>query len=312
MKFQKAGLSAVMIAMMLLAGGCAGGTQDAGARVQAEEAGAGAEEAGTRAQATGTEAQEEEAGAQAAGAGAQAAGTRPDTAKATSGNPDREAKKRTPIYADQIKDGVYPIKVDSSSSMFQITACRLTVKDGAMSAVMTMGGTGYLKLYMGTGEAALKASEADYIPYVETAGGAHTFKVPVKALDMEIDCSAFSKKKEKWYDRVLVFCSDSIPPDCLSEENVTTAGSLNLENGMYTAKVVLTGGSGRASVESPASLRVEDGKVFATIIWGSANYDYMKVDGEKFDLISTEGNSAFEIPVAVFDRSAKTKVPLVQ
>ena len=296
MKFQKAGLSAVMIAMMLLAGGCAGGTQDAGAGVQAEEA-------GTRAQATGTEAQEEEAGAQAAGAGAQAAGTRPDTAKATSGNPDREAKKRTPIYADQIKDGVYPIKVDSSSSMFQITACRLTVKDGAMSAVMTMGGTGYLKLYMGTGEAALKASEADYIPYVETAGGAHTFKVPVKALDMEIDCSAFSKKKEKWYDRVLVFCSDSIPPDCLSEENVTTAGSLNLENGMYTAKVVLTGGSGRASVESPASLRVEDGKVFATIIWGSANYDYMKVDGEKFDLISTEGNSAFEIPVAVFDRN---------
>ena len=303
MKFQKAGLSAVMIAMMLLAGGCAGGTQDAGARVQAEEAGAGAEEAGTRAQATGTEAQEEEAGAQAAGAGAQAAGTRPDTAKATSGNPDREAKKRTPIYADQIKDGVYPIKVDSSSSMFRITECELTVKDGSMSAVMTMGGTGYLKLYMGTGEAALKASEADYIPYVETAGGAHTFKVPVKALDMEIDCSAFSKKKEKWYDRVLVFCSDSIPPDCLSEENVTTAGSLNLENGMYTAKVVLTGGSGRACVASPASLRVEDGKVFATIIWGSANYDYMKVDGEKFDLISTEGNSAFEIPVAVFDRN---------
>ena len=145
MKFQKAGLSAVMIAMMLLAGGCAGGTQDAGAGVQAEEA----------------------------GTGAQAAGTRPDTAKAIFGNPDREAKKRMPIYADEIKDGVYPIKVDSSSSMFQITACRLTVKDGAMSAVMTMGGTGYLKLYMGTGEAALKASEADYIPYVETAGGAH-------------------------------------------------------------------------------------------------------------------------------------------
>ena len=278
-----------MIAMMLLAGGCTGGTQDAGARVQAEEAGTGAQEAGTEAQeekagtqTAGTEAQEEEAGAQTAetgaqtaGTGAQAAGTRPDTAKATSGNPDREAKKRTPIYADEIKDGVYPIKVDSSSSMFQITACRLTVKDGAMSAVMTMSGTGYLMLYMGTGEAALKASEADYIPYVETAGGAHTFKVPVKALDMEIDCSAFSKKKEKWYDRVLVFCSDSIPPDCLSEENVTTAGNLNLE----------------------------DGKVFATIIWGSANYDYMKVDGEKFDLISTEGNSAFEIPVAVFDRN---------
>ena len=55
MKFQKAGLSAVMIAMMLLAGGCTGGTQDAGARVQAEKAGA--EEAGAGAQAAGTGAQ---------------------------------------------------------------------------------------------------------------------------------------------------------------------------------------------------------------------------------------------------------------
>ncbi len=35
--------------------------------------------------------------------------------------------------------------------MFRITECELTVKDGSMSAVMTMGGTGYLKLYMGTG-----------------------------------------------------------------------------------------------------------------------------------------------------------------
>ena len=27
----------------------------------------------------------------------------------------------------------------------------------------------------------------------------------------------------------------------------------------------------------------------------------MKVDGEKFDLIHTEGNSSFEIPVSAFD-----------
>ena len=43
----------------------------------------------------------------------------------------------TPIYPDGIKDGEYDIQVDSSSSMFRITACKLTVSDGEMTAVMT-------------------------------------------------------------------------------------------------------------------------------------------------------------------------------
>ena len=186
-----------------------------------------------------------------------------------------------PIQADAIKDGVYEVRVDSSSSMFQITECELTVQDGAMSAVMTMSGTGYLKLYMGTGAEAEQASEADFIPFVENADGKHTFKVPV--------------------DRVLVFLADSLPPEAFADGKVASAESLKLEDGSYTVAVRLEGGSGRASVESPAALRVEDGRAFAVIIWSSSNYDYMKVDGEKFDLIHTEGNSSFEIPVSAFD-----------
>lgn len=208
----------------------------------------------------------------------------------------------TPIYAGAIKDGVYEISVDSSSNMFKITSCQLAVENGIMRAKMTMGGTGYLKLYMGTGEEAVKASEQEYIPYVEHEDGTHSFEVPVEALDMGIDCSAFSKKKEKWYDRELVFRSDSLPADAFKESVMVTAESLKLEDGIYTANVTLGGGSGKASVESPAKLRVENGKVIATIVWGSANYDYMKVDGEKYELINTEGNSTFEIPVAGFDR----------
>ena len=89
--------------------------------------------------------------------------------------------------------------------MFRVTECELTVKDGAMEAVMTMGGTGYLKLYMGTGAEAEEGDESGFIPYIEQADGTHAFKVPVEALDQEIACSAFSRKKEAWYDRVLVF-----------------------------------------------------------------------------------------------------------
>ncbi len=207
----------------------------------------------------------------------------------------------TPIYGDTVRDGEYQVKVNSSSNMFNIISCTLTVKDGDMTAVMAMSGTGYLKLYMGTGEEALKAAEGDYIPYVENDDGAHTFEVPVEALDMGIDCSAFSKNKEKWYDRVLVFRADSLPMEAFAEGTLTTAESLKLQDGMYTADVILGGGSGRAAVESPAVLRVEDGRVYAAIVWGSSNYDYMKVGEEKFELLSTEGNSTFEIPVGAFD-----------
>ena len=206
-----------------------------------------------------------------------------------------------PVSADALKDGVYEVRVDSSSGMFRITECELTVQDGAMTAVMTMSGTGYLKLYMGTGAEAEQASEADFIPFVENADGKHTFKVPVEALDKGIDCSAFSKKKEKWYDRVLVFRADSLPAEAFADGRVAAAESLKLEDGSYTVAVRLEGGSGRASVETPAALRIEDGKAFATIIWSSSNYDYMKVGGEKFDLVNTEGNSSFEIPVSAFD-----------
>lgn len=75
------------------------------------------------------------------------------------------------------------------------------------------------------------------------------------------------------------------------------------KDGAYTAAVTLEGGTGRAKVESPAALRCEDGRFWATIVWSSSNFDYMKVDGEKYELISEPGgNSTFEIPVAAFDQ----------
>lgn len=206
-----------------------------------------------------------------------------------------------PLYGNSMKDGVYEIAVDSSSSMFQITDCRLTVENGDMKAVMTMGGTGYLYLYMGTGEEAVKASEDSYIPYEENDDGAHTYTVPVEALDMGIDCAAFSKKKEKWYDRTLLFRADSLPQDAFVDGTITTVEDLNLADGMYRIAVTLAGGSGKTAVDSPAKLVVADGKVTATIIFGSPHYDYVLVDNVRYEPINTEGNSTFEIPVTGFD-----------
>ena len=165
----------------------------------------------------------------------------------------------TPVYASSLNNGVYDITVDSSSSMFKIVSCRLTVEDGGMTAVMTMSGTGYLYVYMGTGEQAAAAGEDSYIPFVEDESGAHTYTVPVEALNTGIDCAAFSKNKEMWYDRTLIFRADSLPMDAFADGVIATAESLGLADGSYTVDVKLSGGSGRASVESPTLLTVENG-----------------------------------------------------
>ena len=185
--------------------------------------------------------------------------------------------------------------------MFKITSCSLTVKDGAMTAKMTMGGTGYLYVYMGTGEEAAKTAETDRIPFEENSDGTHSFTVPVKALNEVLPCAAFSKKKEKWYDRELVFEASGIPADALLNSSLKIVQDLSLADGTYTAEVSLSGGSGRASVESPAVIEIKDGKAEATIIWSSSNYDYVRVEEEKFLPVNTEGNSTFVIPVAGFD-----------
>ena len=76
---------------------------------------------------------------------------------------------------------------------------------------------------------------------------------------------------------------------------------LSLEDGEYAIEVTMTGGSGKASIQSPALLTVTDGTAYISITWSSSNYDYMIVDGEKYLPTNTEGNSTFEIPVAALD-----------
>lgn len=121
----------------------------------------------------------------------------------------------TPIYADGINDGTYSIEVKSSSSMFRIIDCRLTVADGKMAAVMTLSGTGYEKVFPGTSEEADNAPDSDFSYFSETAEGKYCYEIPVEALDNEISCAGFSIRKQKWYDRTLVFKSETLPNGAL-------------------------------------------------------------------------------------------------
>lgn len=73
----------------------------------------------------------------------------------------------------------------------------------------------------------------------------------------------------------------------------------SVADGQYTIEVSLSGGTGRASIDSPATLTAANGKVTAIIVWNSPYYEYMLVDGVYFDPIQTEGNATFEIPVVL-------------
>ncbi len=86
----------------------------------------------------------------------------------------------------------------------------------------------------------------------------------------------------------------------VSDKPVSVA-DLSLKDGEYTIGVKLEGGSGKTKVTTPAKLIVKDGAATAEVEFSSSKYDYMKVDGTKYDMINTEGNSKFLIPVSGFD-----------
>lgn len=208
----------------------------------------------------------------------------------------------TAVYAESLNDGDYAVEVKSSSSMFRIESAVLHVENGAMTATMTMSGKSYLFVYPGTGLEADAAAESERIPFVEDNEGAHTFTIPVEALDAAVPCAAFSKNKLLWYERSLLFRADSLPTEAFREGFFVTAESLELSDGEYSVAVTLAGGSGRASVESPAQLTVREGVCTARIVWSSSNYDYMRLGDEMYLPVNTEGNSAFLLPVLYFDR----------
>ena len=236
-----------------------------------------------------------------------------------------------PVYAEDIENGTYKVNVESSSSMFRIQSAELNVSDSSMTVALTLGSTSYLKLFAGTAEQAAASTEDQYIGYTESGDGV-VFEVPVEALDQPFSCAAFSAKKEMWYDRSLLIRADSLPPEAVhvaiadyeqlkkdardrqieaqksQSKLADLAVETDLEDGEYEVPATLEGGSGKASVASPATLIVKDGKAFARIQWSSSHYDYMLVDGIKIlpeEKASPEDNSVFVIPVTSLSEPMK-------
>ena len=202
--------------------------------------------------------------------------------------------------ARALEDGTYTAEFDTDSSMFHVNEASdgkgtLTVEDGQMTLHISLQSKKIVNLYVGMAadapdhEADWLQPTTDTVTYSDgTSEEVYGFDVPVEALDTDFQLAILGTKG-KWYDHTV------------SVRNVEAQAAEAVEtpaDGSYTCEVTLEGGSGRATVDSPAALTVDDGKMTATIVWSSPNYDYMIVNGEKYLPTNTEGNSTFEIPVS--------------
>lgn len=247
----------------------------------------------------------------------------------------------------QVSDGSYKANVTSSSSMFKVTDCILTSKNGEMTAKITLSGTGYDYLYVGT-SAEAAADKSKWIPYVVDKNGMYTYTIPVSLLDTGISVAAFSHKKQVWYDRTLTFASAGMKNlNNSNSTNGTTGNNGNtnqgnntsqntnfgtgttsggtgtnqtpdkeskyeadlnggtarvnsataLADGVYTPdKFSWSGGTGKVSI-SCTKITVTGGQAYATIVFSSGSYGYVKANGNTYYPTATGSTSTFVIPV---------------
>lgn len=225
-----------------------------------------------------------------------------DTETVTEENTERAQDTEEPAKIN-LPDGMYTAEFTTDSSMFHVNEAYdnkgiLTVKDGQATIHITLTSKKIVNLFLGTAEDAQKDGAelleptTDTVDYEDgTTDEAYGFDVPVPALDEEFDLALIGTKGE-WYDHN-VKVSNPQP----QEDAADTIGDVQLSDGTYEMDLDFEGGSGKASISSPARVTISNGDAIATVEWSSPNYDYMLIDGEKYMPVNTEGNSVFEIPV---------------
>lgn len=217
-----------------------------------------------------------------------------------------------------IADGTYVATFKSDSTMFHVSEANqdrgiLTVADGKMTIHVSLQSKKIVNLYPGQAEEASKEGAelleptTDKVVYSDGyEDEVYGFDIPVPALDEEFDVALIGTHGN-WYDHKVVV-SDPVEGDDIqavisgdASSGDTASGdssaASDIADGEHTIEVALEGGTGKASIESPAVIRKSGDEIVAVITWSSPYYDYMIVDGQRYEPVNTEGNSVFEIPV---------------
>lgn len=231
-----------------------------------------------------------------------------------------------------IEDGTYVATFTTDNSMFHVCEANedrgiLTVKDGQMTIHVSLQSKKIVNLFPGLAEDAKKDGAELLEPTTDTVtysdgyvDEVYGFDIPVPALDEEFDVALIGTHGN-WYDHKVVV-SDPVEGDDIQAvingeesgssaanedkpDSATNPASDSISDGEHTIEVALEGGTGKATIQSPAVFRKKGDEYTAVITWSSPYYDYMIVDGQRYEPVNTEGNSVFEIPVASFDSPLK-------
>ncbi len=105
----------------------------------------------------------------------------------------------------ELTDGTYEIEAETDSSMFRAETCLLKVEGGSYTAVLSLPGEGFSRLYFGSADEAAGADESDIYDYELNDDGLYTFELPVESLDEELAIAAYGQRRDTWYDHTIIF-----------------------------------------------------------------------------------------------------------
>lgn len=207
--------------------------------------------------------------------------------------------------ANDIENGSYAVTLDTGTDTINVERSVLTSSDGHLSLKLTFADAAFAKAYAGEEDRASSDTAGQLA--IETADdGTGSVTIPLHAVGSKFYVS-LQQTDGSWVQTQMTVQADSLPEGAVkstASEAYTKADleKCPLSDGVYNVAVRLEGGSGRASIQSPVSVSVEDGKATADIVWSSNHYDYMIVNGDKYRPVNTEGNSEFQIPVVKFNK----------
>lgn len=192
-------------------------------------------------------------------------------------------------FSDEAAPGV-----TSGGSMFRVVAASLySDKNGAMTATITLSGTGYDKIYFGDAQAA-EADTANQLAYSSAENSQYGFgPFVVSKLDQVIKVSVHSVKSNKWSDKTITFNSSKL----VAAATDPVDNSTTLADGTYTPEnFTVTGGTGKVTITC-GQVSVENGKAFADITFSSKKYAYVKANNQLFNGTESASGVTYKIPV---------------